>query len=94
MTTVLNCPFCGKTPSKHPRYCMGFMGFGIKCNCGCETPNHLVDEDAVKWWNKRTPLPLEGSKLKTGDAWATSAETINKFNAELNKLKEILPEAD
>jgi len=47
------CPFCGKQPDKTPRFCMGYAGDGIACRCGAETPKHLTDADAVKWWNRR-----------------------------------------
>lgn len=32
---------------------MGYIGNGLKCKCGCETPSHLVGAETLKWWNNR-----------------------------------------
>lgn len=49
------CPFCGVQPSKTPRFSMGYVGDGISCRCGAETPKHLTDNEAIQWWNRRAP---------------------------------------
>lgn len=54
MSELKPCPFCGSKPSKQPRFCLGYIGDGIKCACGCETPKHLTDSTAVNWWNRRS----------------------------------------
>lgn len=71
---------------------MGFMGFGLKCDCGCETPNHLADEDAVKWWNKRTSMPSGVLHQNTADLIRQAAEQIDKCSQALSELKEVWKE--
>jgi len=50
---LLPCPFCGEQPKKIPRFCMGYIGDGVLCKCGAETPKLLTDDEAIKWWNRR-----------------------------------------
>lgn len=57
MNELKPCPFCGGKPYKAPKFTMGYGGYGVKCECGCETPKYLVDEKAISWWNGRAEVP-------------------------------------
>lgn len=90
MSDLKPCPFCGGEASGMPRFVMGYAGDGIRCKrCGAETPRHLTEGDAVRWWNRRAQP--EGTWCDCGDSIEKHGERETRASHkddELSRLRE------
>lgn len=65
MSKLLNCPFCGGE-AKYMEIKDFFISRFVTCTkCGIETPRNCLNrKDAIKRWNRRTPMANIVEKLE------------------------------